>query len=215
MCRCCGWGWARCAICAALRSPKSWARRKASPFVDLADLLRRVPLQAKEIRHLIQCGALDGLGDSRAAMLEESTELWRAGGAQQMAFSFTSHPTAAGDGPPAPSVGAAHPGPAPHRSSAGRHRTPDASAGPLTLSLIDVPASAGRPIVTRCVRLPGWPGGRGFFVGDRQTYVVAIGAKGLRSPKPWQPLAIRGRWRVDEWGGGWLQVDGVEVLQIH
>ena len=79
-------------------------------------------------------------------------------------------------------------------------------------ALIDVAMSAGRPIVTRAVRLPGWTGGKGFFVGDQQTYVLAISAKGLPSPKPWQPLALRGRWRLDEWGGGWLQVDGIEEL---
>ncbi len=182
-------------------------QRKASPFVDLADLLRRVPLQAKEIRHLIQCGALDGLGESRAAMLEESTELWRAGGAQQMAFSFPAHR------PPPETIR--------QRLQWEQHilgqpltdhpldaiELSEASAGRQMLSLIDVPASAGRPIVVRCTRLPGWPGGRGFFIGDRQTYLVAIGAKGLSSPKPWQPLVIRGRWHADEWGGGWLQVD--------
>ena len=72
--------------------------------------------------------------------------------------------------------------------------------------------SAGRPIVTRAVRLPGWTGGKGSFVGDQQTYVLAINAKGLPSPKPWQPLPLRGLWSLDEWGGSWLQVDGIEEL---
>ncbi|MDQ1300904.1 MAG: polymerase subunit alpha, partial [Chloroflexota bacterium] len=46
--------------------------RGRQPFRSLGDLLGRVELQAKELMHLIQCGALDGLGASRAAMLQEA-----------------------------------------------------------------------------------------------------------------------------------------------
>ena len=53
--------------------------RRQQPFADLRDLLARVELQPKETRHLIQCGALDGLGDSRAALLAELRSLGRAG----------------------------------------------------------------------------------------------------------------------------------------
>jgi DNA polymerase III subunit alpha len=55
---------------------------------SVRDLAVRVPLQEKELRHLIQCGALDGLGASRAAMLAEAGEMARAGSALQMAFAF-------------------------------------------------------------------------------------------------------------------------------
>ncbi len=189
------------------------AQRAGRPFADLADLLRRVPLQTKEVRHLIQGGALDGLGDSRAAMLAESVELWRAGGAQQMAFSFTA------EQPPPETVEdrlrweshllgqplTDHP-----LDVAAAHVPP---AGYQVVPLQNGADSAGKHCVVRAVRLPGWTGGKGFFVGDRQTYAVAIAAKGLASPTPWQPLALRGRWRVDEWGGSWLQVDGIEVLE--
>jgi hypothetical protein len=51
-----------------------------------ADLLSRVELQKKEITHLIQCGALDGLGDSRAALLAEAADVARAGSAHQLGF---------------------------------------------------------------------------------------------------------------------------------
>jgi DNA-directed DNA polymerase III PolC len=52
--------------------------RGRQPFRSLADLLGRVELQAKEIMHLIQCGALDGLGARRAEMLGEAEPLRRA-----------------------------------------------------------------------------------------------------------------------------------------
>lgn len=62
------------------------AERDRRPFASLADLLGRVELQAREVRHLIQCGALDGLpvlaagpgGADRPAMLAEAEALCRA-----------------------------------------------------------------------------------------------------------------------------------------
>jgi hypothetical protein len=54
------------------------SERQRRPFRSLGDLLERVELQAKEVVHLIQCGALDGLGASRAAMLNEAEPLRRA-----------------------------------------------------------------------------------------------------------------------------------------
>jgi len=47
------------------------AARRERPFTGLRDLLSRVALQDKEAQHLVQCGALDGLGASRAALLTE------------------------------------------------------------------------------------------------------------------------------------------------
>ncbi len=29
--------------------------------------------------------------------------------------------------------------------------------------------------------------------------------RGVKSPPPWKPLLVRGRWMVDEWGVAWLQ----------
>ncbi len=46
--------------------------RKDGPYNRLDDLLERVSLQTKEIIHLIQCGALGGLGRSRAALLAQA-----------------------------------------------------------------------------------------------------------------------------------------------
>ena len=50
-------------------------KRKRRPFVGLRDLLQRMSLQSKEVTHLIQCGALDGLGASRAALMAEAMVL--------------------------------------------------------------------------------------------------------------------------------------------
>ena len=70
------------------------AARSERPFADLADLLRRVALQGKEAMHLIRCGALDGLGSSRAGLLAELARYER-GGLAQMGFAFLAEETAA------------------------------------------------------------------------------------------------------------------------
>ena len=70
------------------------AAREARPFVDLADLLQRVALQNKEAVHLIRCGALDGLGTSRAGLLAELARYER-GGLAQMGFAFLADETPA------------------------------------------------------------------------------------------------------------------------
>ena len=48
-------------------------------------------LQPKEIAHLIQCGALDGIGESRAAMLSEAADIQRAGGETSFRLSAYRH----------------------------------------------------------------------------------------------------------------------------
>ena len=58
------------------------------PFDSLRDLAMRVPLQRKELAHLTQCGALDGLGESRAALLAEGRDLGRSDSALQLSFEF-------------------------------------------------------------------------------------------------------------------------------
>ena len=55
-----------------------------------------------------------------------------------------------------------------------------------------------------------------MFIGDGEALVVARLDKSLaadRSRRPyWRPLRLNGSWRRDEWDGGWLQVEGIEVL---
>ena len=91
------------------------------------------------------------------------------------------------------------------------------SVTPLDLvagSLIDIthlsemPSRPGQRLRTAGFRLPGWTGGKGFFLGDGRTYAVAIPAAGLSAPRSWEPVVVQGRWLNDEWGMGWLQVEG-------
>ena len=61
-------------------------------------------------------------------------------------------------------------------------------------------------------RLPGWTGGPGFFLGDGRSFIIVRGDDGLQKPEPWLPLLLRGRWLVDEWGSGWLQIEEMRLL---
>lgn len=178
------------------------AERRQRPFTGLRDLLNRVSLQSKETAHLIQCGALDGLGQSRAAVLAEAGSL--GGSARQLAFDFVQ--------------GEVLPDTAADRLAWERRILGwPVSVTPLDLvagSLIDItqlsemPSRTGQRLRTAGFRLPGWTGGKGFFLGDGRSYAVAIPAAGLSAPRSWEPVVVQGRWLNDEWGMGWLQVEG-------
>ncbi len=181
------------------------ARREA-PFADLTDLCRRVDLQRKELAHLIQCGALDGLGASRAVLLAEAKE----GSTQrfQLAFAFDE-----------PLVEAESPAERLQweRQVLGQPVSvhPLATVANLpkpTISLEEAATQIGKRVQIAAARLPGWTGGKGYFVDDGKQYVVAIGQEKMAKPKPWVPILLTGRWLVDEWGGGWLQVEGWQEL---
>ena len=79
-----------------------------------------------------------------------------------------------------------------------------------------LPAARGKPATVYAVRIPGWPGGGGMFIGDGETFVVARldeAAAADRGRRPyWRPLRLAGHWQRDEWDGGWLQVEAIEVL---
>jgi DNA polymerase III alpha subunit len=186
--------------------------RETRPFTSLADLIRRVSLQNKELRHLVQCGALDGLGRSRAALLAQVDTAVRAGAAQQMSFAFA--PVDA----PAES--------ARQHLEWERHILGQAiTVHPL--DVIEQPApgitpieeltAAGEPgeriVSILGIRLPGWTGGRGFFVGDQKSYITVRGDKADYAPETWQPLLIHGRLSRDQWGTQWLQAD--TIREIH
>ncbi len=190
------------------------AAREERPFVDLADLLQRVALQNKEAVHLIRCGALDGLGNSRAGLLAELARYER-GGLAQMGFAFLADETPAETaaerlaweeqllGQPV----SVHPLSARAQPYTG-----------VTVSTLLAQVAAGdvkgkgQVFKTAGVRLPGWTGGAGFFLDDGVSYLVAAGPRGQRPPPAWQAVEVMGRWQVDEWGSGVLQFDLLRVI---
>ena len=171
----------------------------ARPFTNLRDLLSRIPLQTKEIRHLIQCGALDGLGESRAALLADAESICRAGNARQMAFDFMG-------GTAAPPKDAAQ------RFEWEKHILGmPISVTPIELteqldgvSIRDLPQTRGQRVTVTGYRLPGWTGGRGWFLCDGDSFIIA---QSKEKPSSWEMLVANGRYRSDEWGGGWFQVE--------
>jgi len=185
------------------------AGRAEAPFDSLEDFLERIPLQAKEITYLIQCGALDGLSPSRSALMAEYQDIRRAGSTKQMAFAFENKP----DIPVETKA---------ERMSWEQHILGrPVSVHPLELldsprndamPLSDLMAYKGQTITVLGIRLPGWTGGPGFFLGDQETFVIARPDESLKAPQAWLPLKIRGSWQEDEWGTAWLQVSSMEYI---
>jgi hypothetical protein len=76
--------------------------------------------------------------------------------------------------------------------------------------LARLPDCPNRPVVVAGVRLPGWTGGEGFFLGDGQRFVTVKAERGdktFKAPPAWQPLLVRGRWIGDNYGTWWLQAE--------
>jgi DNA-directed DNA polymerase III PolC len=179
--------------------------RRQRPFEDPRDLLNRVALQAKEARHLIQCGALEGLGANRATLLAEASEIQRAGSAAQMAFAFAK-------------LEARPESPAQRLAWEKRILGQVVSVHPVALVADHLPdhtrlcqlKRSNQRVTIVGVRLPGWTGGRGFFLGDGDTFVVVQGID--PAPPTWQPIVVHGKWTGDEWGTTWLQAEGMEKI---
>jgi len=186
--------------------------RRRRPFTGLRNVLQRVELQTKEVPHLIQCGALDGLGESRAALLAEAAEIGRAGSVLQMSL-----------------FGEEALGRSPVRAESVAQRLAwerrllgypvSGLREPLKLvverlpeyvPLCDLPEIGGRAVTTVGVRLPGWTGLEGFYLWDGTMWVIVKGLEKLASS--WEPLLVRGRWMVDEWRMGWLQAVEARVV---
>jgi DNA polymerase III alpha subunit len=185
------------------------AERSDGPFTSLHNLLERIKLHPKEVSHLIRCGALDGLGPSRAALLAEAGDIQRAGSTKQMVFVFD-------DAFDIPADTKAERLEWEHHIL-GR----PISVHPLDLvdssaydaiRLQDIAETKGRPVSVPGIRLPGWTGGPGYFFGDQETFVIARQDDSLKKPKAWLPFIIRGRWLGDKWGTHWLQVESLEYL---
>ena len=185
------------------------AARQERPFRTLRDLLGRVVLQGvqlqkKEVIHLVQCGALTGLGESRAALLAEAQDVQRAGSVGQLAFDFGLKTAVAPEsltqqlawetavlGWPV---------------SANPASALDEERGDA-VRLRALPQLRNLKSTIVGVRLPGWTGGRGFYFGDGDSYEIVRLDKSLAAAtkvKSWQPYRLTGFWRVDEWGSGWF-----------
>ena len=183
--------------------------RDQGPFESLRDLMQRVNFQTKEIIHVIQCGGLEGLGKDRASLVAEAQHIKAADSDQQMAFSFA----------------------APDVSPETRLQTMNwemtilgqpVSVHPMDLvrdqndhvPLTELPKHPGIKISTVGVRLPGWTGGDGFFLGDQTTYINTQREGGGPLPKPWTPIQAQGSWIGDGMGNDWFQIESIRVLQL-
>jgi DNA polymerase III alpha subunit len=178
------------------------------PFHNLRDLLARVPMQTKEITHLIQCGALDGLGESRAAMLAEMEGVARAGNALQMSFDFGEKTAVSAE------------------SAQQRMEWEQRLLGlPVSVRPLDLMAKEetaddvpirflhrlrNQPTTIAGYRLPGWTGDKGFFVSDGDDFVI-VQMKRMKVPL-WEPLRLQGVWREDEWGNGRFEASQLVLL---
>lgn len=168
------------------------------PFASLRDVLARVALQEKEVRHLIQAGALDGLGPSRAALLAEAESLQRAPSVRQMAFDLGQTAVAA--------------------ESSAQRLAWELAVLDMGVSVWNEPwpappippfgkdAARSRPaaVTIQAIRLPGWTGDDGFFISDGRSLIPAqLGPHNNQGrPPAWQALWLRGQWRPAAWGGG-------------
>jgi DNA-directed DNA polymerase III PolC len=187
------------------------AARADGPFTDLRDLLVRVPLQPREITHLIQCGAVDDLGENRPTLLREAELLQRAGSARQLSLglveaafppaSLTQRFTWEREllGFPIAALRALFP----------RLRADHAD---LT-TLAALRSHPGRRVRVLGVRLPGWH--RAAFAFWDGADWGQVRRQGESAPPPtWTPMRVRGVWREDRWGTGWLELHGWKPVAL-
>jgi DNA-directed DNA polymerase III PolC len=191
------------------------AQRKRRPFAGVRDLAMRVPLGRKELAHLVQCGALDGLSESRAALLAEGHDLGRAESALQLSFDLGE-----------PDV---EPEPLARRIEWERAilgypvsvlrdpLRPVEDRLPERVPLRQLPEENGGTVTVGGVRLPGWTGGRRSlaYLWDGETWVILRGDRSSLSPRlppAWGSLTARGHWAGDEWGFHWFQARTIQAI---
>jgi hypothetical protein len=187
--------------------------REHMPFHSLRDLLTRVPLREKEIRHLIQCGSLDGLGNNRSTMLEHTERIIRSGNARQLVFEFTERAYAANTlrqqleweqftcGYPFNALTSIF--------DAARY---SADIPEPTVRLDQLFRHPGKTLSTFAARIPGWSGGGSIYLWDGNTWVLAKIQKPLANPDVWLPIQVTGRLLHDKWGMTWFQVEAIQPL---
>lgn len=172
------------------------------PFTNLDDLRQRVPMQDKELLHLVRCGATRGL---QSTLLQQLAQLERGQSpkeSQQMRFAFAAPVNDS------------------ERQSAA---IPLAQQLAWEIQLLDFPiaihplrcitlpddclalqAAIQRPketVVTAGVRLPSWDSS-GFLLGDDAIFVRAVFPRSQPQTKPnrWQPVGLEGQWHQDRFG---------------
>ncbi len=187
--------------------------RRLAAFTGVRDLLGRVELQQKEILHLIQSGALDGLAVSRSTAIAEAEDVFRAGTPRQISFKFNGLETPRQESPG-------------KRLDWERHLLGfPVSVNPLELISEDLKdacplrgliTAEGGSISLVGFKLPGRTGGSGFFFGDGDVFIRAEFDEETEPPRAvihsWQPARLYGRWCTDDWGGGWFRISRVEAL---
>jgi hypothetical protein len=154
---------------------------------------------------------LDGLGASRAALLTEASAIARVGAAQ-LSFAFDQAGTEAE--PPRQRLEwercilgqpvSVHP-----LELAPASLTVDHTGKDAAKRLRELPRTSGREVTVAGVRLPGWTGGPGYFLGDGDCFVIV---RGEGRPEPWQPVLLRGRWRKDAYGSSWFQAGELKPI---
>jgi hypothetical protein len=181
--------------------------RKQAPFENLRDLMARVPFQGKEIAHLAQCGGLEGLGTSRSAMRAEADRIKSAGSEHQMAFDF--------DEPEVPAE-------SPAQALKWEKEVLGQPVSVHPLDVVEVPSGTmplrelddeeHQNFTVVGVRLPGWTGGGGFYLADRETYVMVQLPDNLRMPKTWSPITLQGSWVGDGMDSYWFQASRISPI---
>ncbi len=191
-----------------LRRDTIGAIQRERPFLSLRELMSRVPMQIKEITHLVQCGALDGLGESRAQMLAELGGIERAGNPLQMGFGFVAETAVV------PETIA--------EKMAWEQKLLGLPVSVRPMQLVvdgvaedDVPLHylprlRNQPTTIAGYCLPGWTGDKGFFFGDGEQFVIVQMKR--KKISQWKPMRLHGVWREDVWGNGRFEAAKLELL---
>jgi DNA polymerase III subunit alpha len=186
-------------------------QRKIAPFSDLLDFLQRGNLQPREITNLILCGALDGLGPSRSSLLSEAKEANIRHNPLQLPL-FAQQPlnqeTYTADTPQEKATWElkilGYP-----VSTLQKPLYGIVNNQPEVVPLSKLHVYAQHTKLAAGVRIPGWTGGKGFYLWDGDTWIIARLPDQLPSPEIWKPMVFRGRYMCDEWGSDWLQIEEI------
>ncbi len=192
----CGLGWVKDLRRSTIQT--ILLERENGLFEDFDDFVRRVPLREKELKHLVWCGALDGLGPNRNSMGE-----MKVADNQMSLFGATEMvPEIEGE------------------SAMDRFaweleilgmpfsvRPTDFLHEENSMPLAQLHQTSGR-VKTVGWRLPSFTGGKGFYVSDGEGLVLAWD-KSKRPVRSWEPMVLVGEWKRDRFGGEWLQVERV------